>query len=383
MQSPNYYEFLGRPKMISGKRALEQIPLELEGYGAGRPLILVQGGPGSRGLADTITKALYDSSLVIGALYDGAIAGSTSGIASELAGLFRARKCDSIIAIGGGALVDVAKCVNMEVAEKKPALGLSGEGKISRELKPMVLVPVALVSGNEAANRAYIDGAACISHFLSPDVVVIDHRMTSTAETGPTLYSGLTALAHAVEAAISVSANPMIDAYAYASLRLLCEQLPAAVKKPSDKKSSVAVANAAALAAIAFSNAPAGMAHYLAEALADGTGINAGICMALLVRALLKTRMAEKKGIREELCLALAGPGMFSAAPASGRAKAALGAIDGMFADLGGMMPGSLKEIGVTQERLNEAVREAVKASPSKLSAKECMAVIGRAWNGK
>jgi alcohol dehydrogenase len=271
----------------------------------------------------------------------------------------------------------------MEVAEKKPARGLAGEEKISRELKPMVLVPVALVSGNEAANRAYIDGLACISHFLSPDVVVIDHRMTSTAETRPTLYSGLTALAHAVEAAISVSANPMIDAYAYASLRLLCEHLPAAVKKPSDKKSSVAVANAAALAAIAFSNAPAGMAHYLAEALADGTGIDPGICMGLLVRALLKTRIVEKKGIREELCLALAGPGMFSAAPASGRAKAALGAIDGTFADLGGMMPGSLREIGVTQQRLNEAVREAVKASPSKLSAKECMAVIGRAWNGK
>lgn len=383
MQSPNYYEFLGRPKMISGKRALEQIPGELEGYGAGRPLVLVQSGPGSGALAGAITKALYDSTMVIGALYDGAVAGSTSGIAGELAGLFKARKCDSIIAIGDGALVDVAKCVNMEVTEKKPAGQMAGQGKISRELKPMVLVPVTLVSGNEAANRAFVDGLVCISDFLSPDVVIVDHRMTSTAEAGPVLCSGMIALAHAVEAAISTSANPMIDAYAYAAIRLLIENLPAAVRKPSNKKNSVAVANAGALAATAFSNAPEGITHHLAEALADCTGINPGVGMGLLIRASLKARLAAKKDIREELCLALSGPELFSSSPASARAESALGALDGMLGELGALMPGSLKEMGVTRERMREAVRAAMKASPSKISEKECMDIVGRAWDGR
>ncbi len=383
MQSPKYYEFLGRPKMISGKRALEQIPLELEGYGAGRPLILAQSKAGSGGPAGTIIRALYDSNLVIGALYDGAIAGSTSGIVSELAGLYMARKCDSIIAIGGGALVDVAKCVNIEVTVKKPPLQLAGEGRITRELKPMVLVPVALVSGNEAANRTFIDGMAVISDFLSPDIVAIDHRMTMIAESDAMLFSGMIALAHAVEASISATANPMIDAYAYASIRLLCGHLPAAVKKPSNKKSSVAVANAASFAATAFSNAPAGMTHYLAEALADGTGINPGISMGLLVRSLLKARMADKKGVREELCLALAGPELFSSRQESARTQAAVDALEGIFNELGGLMPGSLKELGVAQDRLKETVRAAVKASPSKLPEKECMDILSRAWEGK
>ncbi len=179
---------------------------------------------------------------------------------------------------GGGALVDVGEVRQYGGDRgKKPASQMAGQGKdIPRAENQWCWCRVALVSGNEAANRAFVDGLVCISDFLSPDVVVVDHRMTTTAEAGPVLYSGMIALAHAVETAMSTSANPMIDAYTYGAIRLLIENLPAAVRKPSNKKNSVAVANAGALAATAFSNAPEGIAHHLAEALADCTGINRG-----------------------------------------------------------------------------------------------------------
>ncbi len=93
------------------------------------------------GIGTAIVKAMYDSSLVIGALFDGHVAGSTSGIVRELAGLYVARKCDSIIVAGGGALVDAAKCVNIEVCEKQAAARFAGEERISRELRPICSGP--------------------------------------------------------------------------------------------------------------------------------------------------------------------------------------------------------------------------------------------------
>ncbi|MBP7605412.1 MAG: iron-containing alcohol dehydrogenase [Spirochaetes bacterium] len=381
MQSPSYYEFLGRPKLISGKRALEQIPVELEGYGAARPLVIADGA--ASGIGPAIVKAMFDSNLAIGALFDGHVAGSTSGIVRELAGLYAARKCDSIIVAGGGSLVDAAKCVNIEVCEKQSAARFAGENRIHRELRPIVLVPTALVTGYEAARYASIDGEIIGSDFLSPDIVVIDSRITSTAGSNPTLVSGLTALAHSIEASISPGANPMIDAYAYASIRLLCENLPAAVRKPKNGGKSMAVANGCALAGTVFSNAPAGMAHYLAEALSDGTGVNPGIFMGILVRSLLKARLAAKTGFRDELCLALAGPDIYSSSEASKRPQAAIQSLDSMFNELGSGVPSNLESAGVSRERLGSAARQAAAASPSKLSAKECGNLLERAWGGK
>ena len=40
---PDYYEFLNSVKIISGVRALENIPFELENLNAKRPIILTNG----------------------------------------------------------------------------------------------------------------------------------------------------------------------------------------------------------------------------------------------------------------------------------------------------------------------------------------------------
>ncbi len=381
MQSPAYYEYLGRPKMISGKRALEQIPAELEGYGASRPLVMVEGA--TPGVGAAITKAMYDSNLVIGALFDGHVAGSTSGIVRELAGLHAARKCDSIVVAGGGPLVDAAKCVNIELTQKKAAIQFSGENKIPKELGPFVLVPVALVSGYEASRYAFIDGKMCGSDFLSPDMVIIDSRASSKAAPAQTLSSGLIALAHAIEAILSPQANPIMGSYAYAAIRLLSENLPAAVRKPKDGKKSVAVANGCAIAATAFSNAPAGVVHCLAEALSDATGVDPGVYMGILVRSLVRKRMEDKAGLGDELCLALSGPAVYSVSEAKRRPEAALQSLNSVFGELGNAVPADLAATGTPGGQLGPAAKKAVKASSTKLSEKECMDLLERAWGGK
>lgn len=381
MQSPSYYEFLGRPKMISGRRALEQIPVELEGYGAARPLVIVDGA--ASGIAPAIVKAMYDSSLVIGALFDGPVAGSTSGMVRELAGLYSARKCDSIIVAGGGPLVDVAKCVNVEVCEKQAAARFAGENRVSGELSPIVLVPTALVSGYESARYAFIEGKMIASDLLAPDMVVIDSRITSKAGANPMLEAGLVALAHSIEATISPAANPMIDSYAYASIRLLCGNLPAAVGKPKNSRNSMAVANGCAIAGTVFSNAPAGMTHYLAEALSDGNGVSPGIFMGILIRSLLKARIADKTGLRDELCLALVGPDIYSSTGGEKRPQAAIESLDSLFRELGGAVPAGLESAGVSKGQLKGAAGQAAAAGPANLSEKECLNLLERAWGGR
>ncbi len=103
--------------------------------------------------------------------------------------------------------------------------------------------------------------------------------------------------------------------------------------------------------------------------------------MGLLIRASLKARLAAKKDIREELCLALSGPELFSSSPASARAESALGALDGMLGELGALCREASRD-GCNAGRDEGGGARGDEGEPVENFRKECMDIVGRAWTG-
>ena len=106
-----------------------------------------------------------------------------------------------------------------------------------------------------------------ISTHLMPDVAILDVRMTQSLPPRITASTGMDALCHAIEAFSSTQKNPLSDAYAIASIRLIMENLEKAVRHPHDKQTRLAMANASLLAGSAFSNSMVGGVHAIGHAI--------------------------------------------------------------------------------------------------------------------
>jgi alcohol dehydrogenase len=380
MVSPAMYEFFNKSKVISGNCALEHIPIELDGYDAKKPLVITSKTVKARGLDKKFVRAFCESDVVLGAMYDGVSDYASIGMVAECAGLFRDRGCDSIIALGCGPVMDVAKGVNIAVSEKGEIIEYLNGKEISSHLKPFLAVPTAAVSGYEMSDMAVIDHRMIKSGFLYPDIVVVDQRMTVKNTVEDLINSSMVALAHAVEAAASPYNNPMIDAWSLGAVQYVAENLPRAIKKPGDRKSTLALVNAFALAAVAFSNAPAGMVHHLGIALEEVTGNPRGIFMGMLLPVYLSLKLSSKIDLRGELLLALAGFDVFSATPEKERGGKAVELIGRLVGDCGEKMPRTLSAMRIPEHSMKKAAERAVQLGGKSVQLKDCLAVLGRVW---
>ncbi len=106
-----------------------------------------------------------------------------------------------------------------------------------------------------------------VDYSLVPDIAIVDPTLTLTMPPGMTADTGLDALTHALEAAVSIFASPYTDAFCVQAARLIFDALPRAVADGSDIEARADMANAATIAGLAFSNAFVGVNHALAHAV--------------------------------------------------------------------------------------------------------------------
>lgn len=330
MYIPDYYEFCCRVNIVAGHDALEQIPGLLSAMGANTPMILTDKGVKAAGLVDIVVGAIEDS-LTIPSIEDDVPPDSDLNVVNKLARVYRQSGCDSIIAVGGGSVLDTAKGINILVSEKSDDLmQFTGAGALKQKLKPLIAVPTTAGTGSEVTmaaviadpsrNRKMVFG----SYFLLPDVAVIDSRMTLTLPPHITAATAMDAMAHSVEACVMLSKNPLSDAHANEAIRLIRKNLLSVIEHPDDKEGRLALATAAAMAGIAFSNSLVGMVHALGHSVGSVCHVPHGNCMAILLPYGLEYNLHKVEDRIADLLLPLAGAKVYSITPPKDRAAKAI-----------------------------------------------------------
>ena len=132
------------------------------------------------------------------------------------------------------------------------------------------------------------------------------------------------ALCHAIEAFSSTQKNPLSDAYAIASIRLIMENLEKAVRHPHDKQARLAMANASLLAGSAFSNSMVGGVHAIGHATGGLCHVAHGDAMAILLPYVMRFNEDCLQDIYSELLLYLGGPELYSQTAPARRAREAI-----------------------------------------------------------
>jgi alcohol dehydrogenase len=381
MQIPDYYEFLNHSKIISGKRSLENIAAELGGYDAQKPLVIARKNVVGRGLAKKFIKAFYDSGITLGGIFDDVTDYAGITLARNAAILFKERGCDSIIALGNGPAVDLAKAVNLLVSEKIDNLSSHFEGApVNGPLKPLVLVAACRTNGREATNAMVVDNRRITSDFLYPDVIVIDPRMTPGCCPDCIAESATIALTQAFSVLTDRDLNPMTAAFAHPAMSYLAENLRKGIKKPKNKDASLALANASVMASGAYANARPGMADLLAEELSIATGISAGTYMGIMLPSVVSFMLKKKAKIGDDLFLSLAGIDSYAATSAAERPEKGLNEVLKLVGVLKKIMPASLRELKVQKYALDGIAQAAAAKSGKRLTVADCRAVLEQAW---
>jgi alcohol dehydrogenase len=345
-------------KTNSGNRALEHLPVELSDLNAFKPLIITSRDLTDRKAIRTLINAFGDSGMTLG-VFDEITDKADLNVVDQIKNIFFKGQYDSIIALGGGLIVDAAKIVNLAVSLKATdARQLSEETAIRGPLSPLVVVPTADVTGMETSKYAVLNKKTFASHSLMPNLVILDPRLTR-AENGKTMAeAGLAALGRTLEACIAPDKNPFMDAYAFVALRFIRENLVLAVNKPCDKKASLAVANAAAMSGCVISNDSQSVLHRLGQAFHNIIHVHPGVIIGICLKPFLDDYIKKDSNLVSAFYLPLVGDDKYAATPEAKRAdealKALYGFLDEIYSALKGKMPRTISEAGIARSLMDD-----------------------------
>jgi alcohol dehydrogenase len=391
---PEYYEFINTVKINAGTEALETIPYELSLMQANRPIIITDKGIVNAGLLKIVLDSFADSELVVGVVFDQTPSDSSLDVVNAVARMYKENKCDSIIALGGGSVIDTAKGVNIIISEDTDDIRkFQGVDRLTKPQKPFVVIPTTSGTGSEVTLVAVISDIEnnvklpFTSNLLLPKLAVLDPRMTISLPPKITAATGIDALTHSIEAYTCLQKNPLSDAYALASINLIRENLVEAVKNGKNKQARFAMANASLMAGIAFSNSMVGAVHAIGHACGAIAHIHHGLAMSILLPYVMQYNFDSVKEYYSELLLALAGEDVYVATPSEKRAEKSIETIFDLRKQMKSIcsMPETLSEAGVREEDLDQIAKTAINdgamsPNPKDLNLDDVIKILKKAF---
>lgn len=378
---PLFFEFHNPTKVVFGSGLVADLQAELSQIGARRYFLVSDRGLEALGLPARVAASLEDAGVEVVGTYLDVPENSEVGSVRACADTARTAGADGLVALGGGSVIDTAKCADILLSEGGDLVDdHSGAGTLRRPLKPLVAIPTTAGTGSEVTRAAVIlDEANSVKlsfsdTFLLPSLAVLDPELTLSLPPGLTATTAMDALTHAVESYVSPQWSPVSEALAAGAVRLIFANLEAAVADGSDLETRGALLVAAAMAGIAFSHARVGCVHGMAHAVGGLFHVPHGAANAILLPHGLAYNRRE---IEERLGgLAPFVSGLTRDEEALAPAERVVAALGNLTARLGaaGALATRLRDVGVPEDGLGAIAEATVMDGTSFYNPREVVA---------
>lgn len=205
---------------------------------------------------------------------------------------------DLVLAIGGGAAIDLGKAIAaMATNDQSPTVKdyLEGVGRgltLVQEPLPVLAMPTTAGTGAEATRNAVISSyepafkKSLRDERLVPRIALVDPELSVSVPPQVTAASGMDAITQLIESFISRKAQPIPQALALQGLRMAVPAIVEAVEHGESRDAREKMAHAALLSGMALANSGLGLAHGVAAAL----GVHARVPHGALVRRCCRSR---------------------------------------------------------------------------------------------
>jgi aldehyde:ferredoxin oxidoreductase len=192
--------------------------------------------------------------------------------------LYKSKKCDGILGLGGGSSLDTAKTLGLRVThpgDMRDYEGIvGGNSKIKPIFPPIICVPTTSGTGSEVNPCAVLTDKArdlkfiLMSNAFIPKLAVIDPLFTKSMPPNLTIESGIDALAHCIEGMVSLATpyHPYFTTMALNGVKLVGTSLITAYKEPDNMRARTDMCMAAVCGGLAFLKG-LGLGHALTHAI--------------------------------------------------------------------------------------------------------------------
>lgn len=274
--------------------AIRLLPAELKRLGLQAPLIVTD-----RGLAGLLSRlAQWLPPLDDGRVFADTPENPTEAAVTRAAALYRERGCDSIVAIGGGSPLDLAKGAALLATHKGPltryAAVAGGMDLVTPAVAPVIAVPTTAGTGSEVGRATVVvmaDGhkRAIVSPHLLPRLAICDPELTVSLPPRLTAGTGMDAIAHCIETFLSPADNPPAEAIALDGLARAVAHLPRACADGGDLIGRREMMMASLQGGLAFQKG-LGAVHAMSHPLGalPGLTVHHGTANAILLPAVLR-----------------------------------------------------------------------------------------------
>ena len=335
------------PVSYHGSGAILEIAPELKAHGCKKALVcsgkhIIKSGEINK-ILDPLTEAGIEYALFNDIKPNPSIENVQAGVEA-----FKAAQADSIIAVGGGSIMDTAKAIGIIINNPEFADVRSLEGVAPTKKHAVFTVAVPTTAGTAAEvtiNYVITDVErkrkfVCVDTNDIPEVAIVDPDMMSSMPVKLTAATGMDALPRAIEGLITKGAWEMTDMFHLEAIRLISRNLRDAVNNDPEGRKGMALGQY--IAGMGFSNVGLGIVHSMAHGLSALYDTPHGVACAIILPTGLEYN-AEYTGEKyKALAEAMGVEGVENMTQEEYR-RAAIDAVKKLSADVG--IPADLKGI--------------------------------------
>jgi alcohol dehydrogenase class IV len=287
MANLSLYKFLA-PEFVFGADARKLAGRYARLLGAGKLFIATDNGVIQAGWVDDIIRSIHDENIPC-FIFSAISPNPRDYEVMKGAELYAREKCDAILAIGGGSVIDCAKGIGIVSTNQQNILGFEGIDNVPVPMPPLIAIPTTGGTSADVSQFAIINNTservkiAIISKSVVPDIALIDPVTLLTMDPMLTACTGIDALVHAIEAYVSNAASSFTDIHALQAIDLIANNLISSVRNPDDIEIREKIMLGSLHAGLAFSNASLGCTHSMAHSLGGYLDLPHGACNAMLL----------------------------------------------------------------------------------------------------
>jgi len=276
------------PVLVIGSGASEQVGEESRKLGVEKGLIVTDEVLLKLGILDNIQRALSQAKIQF-AIYSGVFTEPTVEFVQDGLKAYKENGCDFLLAVGGGSAIDTAKAIAVMATNAGAIEDYQGLNKIPKGGAPFIAIPTTAGTGSEVTQFAIItdtkrDVKMLIgSPFLIPQKAIVDPLLTLSMPCGLTAAVGIDALTHAIEAYVSVKAQPMSDIFCLSAIELISGNLRQAWSNGNNIEAREKTMLGVLQAGIAFSNSSVALVHGMSRPIGAYFHVAHGVSNAALL----------------------------------------------------------------------------------------------------
>ena len=286
------------PKLVFGPGMLRELPACVREVGGSAVFLVSDTGIVRAGHVERARQFLENAGIDV-FLYDHSHENPTEADAVTCRDAAQGKKFDCIVALGGGSSMDTAKACNFLLTNGGAMRDYHGYGKATQPMLAFIAIPTTAGTGSECQSYALVsrddthEKMACGDPKARARIAILDPDLTETQPRSVATLTGLDALAHALESAVSTKRNAISSLYSEAAFRHLAVAIGDAIEGRATRDDRGHMQLGAALAGLAIENSMLGSVHASANPLTARHNVTHGHAVALMLPHVMRFNAAD------------------------------------------------------------------------------------------